>query len=405
MRIRSEQAKCGRLDGFELDVVADDLAKYLLELREDFVQIEQRRLHDLLSAERQQLAGQAAGALPRLLDFLQIRDHVRLIPDRVGEERGVAEDGRQQVVELVRDAARELGNRLHLLRLSDLVLARVQRDLGESPVRRFDANREHLTIASTRDDQGHASDIEPACRARAPIDDGLGGVRGPSDRPHLGVGGRQGPGLFRSRMDIALDPPKQVGDGRVEELRHRAIGHREAAARILEEDQIGIRVEDGSQQLALAPDRGVVGKNRGRVVSGRAQPVQHEGGIFSRVFREEDPNRNSHHHSGRRAPAVAQKCHDMLDPVPSRPQRIWAEFGQAANAVRRTCTGDDGIVRGGSYAAAWELTAGNSIVKRDPSPGSDSHQTRPPNCSSTSRTSDNPSPVPSLSTTSALSAR
>ena len=46
----------------------------------------------------------------------------------------VAEDHRQQVVEVVRDAAGEPADRLHLLRLAELLLALAQRVLGAAPL-------------------------------------------------------------------------------------------------------------------------------------------------------------------------------------------------------------------------------------------------------------------------------
>lgn len=53
-------------------------------------------------------------------------------PERGAEDLGVAQDHRQQVVEVVSDPAREATHRVHLLRLAELRLALAER-LGGLP--------------------------------------------------------------------------------------------------------------------------------------------------------------------------------------------------------------------------------------------------------------------------------
>ena len=66
------------------------------------------------------MRGGAVGVLPDLDDVLERRIG-RLVG--VHQEVGRHHDGAEHVVEVVRDAAGELADQLHLLRLGELVLA------------------------------------------------------------------------------------------------------------------------------------------------------------------------------------------------------------------------------------------------------------------------------------------
>jgi len=59
----------------------------------------------------------------RLEDLLQIRPDLLGRPQVVELQRGHGGDHHQRVVKVVRDAAREPPDRLHLLRLAQLLLA------------------------------------------------------------------------------------------------------------------------------------------------------------------------------------------------------------------------------------------------------------------------------------------
>jgi hypothetical protein len=73
-------------------------------------------LHDLLTDEEQQLLGEVGGALRGLDDLARL-----VLPGRLVEElRRVPENHREQVVEVVRDAASQPADRLHLLGLPEL---------------------------------------------------------------------------------------------------------------------------------------------------------------------------------------------------------------------------------------------------------------------------------------------
>ena len=108
----------------EIDVLAEQTPEHLLELRQRLVQVDDSRLEHLSPAEREQLPGQLGAPPAGLLD---LRD---VLPQRVARREGlegqrrVAEDDRQHVVEVMRDAAREPPDGLHLLGLAELLLQR-----------------------------------------------------------------------------------------------------------------------------------------------------------------------------------------------------------------------------------------------------------------------------------------
>jgi hypothetical protein len=65
-----------------------------------------------------------APARGRLIDRLHDRSELLVAAEHVGQELGHPDDDREDVVEVVRDAAGELADRLHLLRLAQLALER-----------------------------------------------------------------------------------------------------------------------------------------------------------------------------------------------------------------------------------------------------------------------------------------
>ena len=97
------------------------------------------RVHDLLAAEVEQLLRQVARALARRLDLPDVARHPGCRRKIREDEIAVAEDGRQQVVEVVRDAAGELPDGFHLLRLAQLGLEKTA--LGQIQQRAVDGRR------------------------------------------------------------------------------------------------------------------------------------------------------------------------------------------------------------------------------------------------------------------------
>ena len=89
--------------------------------RDDRVQVEHARLQHLAAAEREQLPRERRGARGGLADLVRVAAEA-LVVEALDQELAVAGDGRQQVVEVVGDATRQPPDRLHLLRLPQLLL-------------------------------------------------------------------------------------------------------------------------------------------------------------------------------------------------------------------------------------------------------------------------------------------
>ena len=103
------------------DVFADQALQERLSSRHHLIEIEHLRLQDLLAAEGQQLLREQRGAFagpPHLLDVATRRVGGLEI---VEHEVAVAEDGGQQVVEVVRHPAGQAAHRLHFARLLQLL--------------------------------------------------------------------------------------------------------------------------------------------------------------------------------------------------------------------------------------------------------------------------------------------
>ena len=97
-------------------VVRHQPAQHRLDVAERLVEIDNARLQNLAAAEGQQLMRQPRGSTRRfreLLERIVIVEHRRPIPGH-GHQVGAADDHGQQVVEVVRDAAGELPDRLQL---------------------------------------------------------------------------------------------------------------------------------------------------------------------------------------------------------------------------------------------------------------------------------------------------
>ncbi len=108
--------------GGEDDVFSDEASQQLLDVLHQSVEIDDLGLEDLATAEREQLLGQGRGPVRRAVDLIHVLAP-GVIGRQIGEEQvGVSADGGEDVVEVVGDAAGEPADRLHLLRLDDLLL-------------------------------------------------------------------------------------------------------------------------------------------------------------------------------------------------------------------------------------------------------------------------------------------
>ena len=89
---------------------------------DDRIDVEDRRLDDFLAAECQELACQAGSAHAGFLNFRDLDSPLVAGRDVLEQDLAETENHRQEVVEIVRDAAGEASNRLHFLGLLELRL-------------------------------------------------------------------------------------------------------------------------------------------------------------------------------------------------------------------------------------------------------------------------------------------
>src|SRR5690606_31185666 len=118
----------------DADVLADDAAEQFLDLEDRVVDVHDLWLDRLSTGEGEQLPRQARRTLGGLDDLLHVR--VDRAAGLEGAEHEAAEgvDDREEIVEVVGDAASEAPHRLHLLGLAELILeAAALREIEHDP--------------------------------------------------------------------------------------------------------------------------------------------------------------------------------------------------------------------------------------------------------------------------------
>ena len=107
---------------FEHHLLADQALQQHGQIVHDFAEIEYLRAQRLLAREGKQMTHQRGGAVGTLANMFDILERGVGRPVVANQEVGRHHDGAKHVVEIVRDAAGERSDHLHLLRLGELVL-------------------------------------------------------------------------------------------------------------------------------------------------------------------------------------------------------------------------------------------------------------------------------------------
>ena len=233
---------------FETDLLAGEAPHQHLQVGQQVVDLQHLRPQGLPARERQQLPHETRRAIGVLLDLHDVLEGRIGGPVIVQQQIGIADDRSEHIVEVMRHAAGQLADRLHLLRLREILLqrallgrvervehhaARFARVLGrrEEQARRgpaFDADVERRGIRLPRerrlDRATHGGGV-PIGQAR---EDGARAVRRLQRRRHE---------LGESRVG-ALDLPLRVEHGdshrrRVEEARETRFGGADILGRVL----------------------------------------------------------------------------------------------------------------------------------------------------------------------------
>ena len=195
-----------------------------------------------MAAERQDALYQLAAAVGRAAHLVEIRQ--RLLRGQGGRDQlGVADDGAQQVVEVVRDAAGQRPDGLHLLRLPKPVL-------------------QHAARADVHDGAQHEDAAVGGDRVQAYLDGDLRAV--------LSQAVQVPPGAHGARLRLVEETLAVGGVATAEALGHQ---HVDRPA-----DQLASRVPEQPLDLAVDhhDDAGIVDDEdaRGRQLEGQAIKVQ-----------------------------------------------------------------------------------------------------------------------------------
>jgi hypothetical protein len=120
------------------DVLADEPPQHRHDPVEDAGEVDERRIRRSLTREGEELPGELGGPAGGAVDLLELGGG----PLGLGaQQRRVARDDREQVVEVVRDAAGEAPDRLHATRLLELLLeAALLGDVADDERGRVDAS-------------------------------------------------------------------------------------------------------------------------------------------------------------------------------------------------------------------------------------------------------------------------
>ena len=105
-----------------MDVVAEQPREQAGDVHDRVVEVEEARFEQLLPAERQQLTRDGTGPLRSLANLLDVGPRRMARRHFAERELGVAGNRGQRVVEIVRDPASQPADRLHFLRLPQLIL-------------------------------------------------------------------------------------------------------------------------------------------------------------------------------------------------------------------------------------------------------------------------------------------
>ncbi len=120
--VHLDRARARSEGGHELYVLADHPPEDELHVAYDRAQLDDRRREDLPPAEREELPREPRRVLERRGDVLEVLPALLVAREVAEEELRVALDDGQDVVEVVGDPSGEPPDRLHLLRLAELLL-------------------------------------------------------------------------------------------------------------------------------------------------------------------------------------------------------------------------------------------------------------------------------------------
>ena len=234
----------------QLDELAERAREQRLEVGDERADVEHLGVHDLAAAEHQQLARERGGALGGAADLVDVLAHGRELVQLVAGERDAGQDHRQQVVEVVGDAAGELADALQALGLREALLELGAVALGAA------------AVGEVRRDRAHRGDVPVGVEQRELHDEQLLLLAVVPRRGRVTSAWRVSPVRMTSRSSSSSAPStrpgrQRLGGGAAEDgvgvhadgLLVAAVDEQEALARVLDGDQRGRVVDDRLQAL------------------------------------------------------------------------------------------------------------------------------------------------------------
>ena len=121
--------------GPEFDVFADEPLQQPFHPSDDRIDVDRLEVDDLFAAEGEKAVREVGGPFGRAEDLLHVGAKGIVRRQLHQEQVAVADDRRQDIVEVVGDAAGELAHGLHFLRLAQLCFELLERrDVRDQPV-------------------------------------------------------------------------------------------------------------------------------------------------------------------------------------------------------------------------------------------------------------------------------
>ena len=118
----------------DANVFAEETQERSLELGDDRIHFEHVRHEGMLATEGEELRGERGCATRGIPNFADVICHCALHAHFVQEQVAIAEDGGEEIIEVVRHAAGELAEGFHFLRARKLVMqVFASRDVHERP--------------------------------------------------------------------------------------------------------------------------------------------------------------------------------------------------------------------------------------------------------------------------------
>ena len=251
--IHERHARVGDRHGLDANGRAERAAQKPDDALDERVDVDRLRIQEAAPRERQQVAGEVSAVHRRAKDGVDDLVGVRIVRQIRSQQLDVAEDDREDVVEVVRDAAGQLADGFHLLRSEQRfarLLQRLVRLLQLGDVVRDAVEAQNLSVLVAVDALRHEIRLPRAALAGR---DAFERLRLPGGE-HLTIRLEEAArGLFGIQLEVAL--ADDLGRRFSDEAGERLVDEDVTAVEILDEDRVGRRFDDRLQNVVAVGNR------------------------------------------------------------------------------------------------------------------------------------------------------